>query len=334
MLLFGGRGFEHGISVVSARYIYSLVDKDKYDILPVYISRTGRWLATDKKSDILPEKNEFKIPVTLSYPRSVLVSKRRFFIDAALPVLHGDFGEDGVIQGALENAKISYAGCGVVSGALCSDKAFTKSIARELSIDVARHTVSLPHESAEEFAERASLMGYPIFVKPARLGSSLGASVANDKDELVAAVKKAYRFSKRVLAEEYISVAAELECAYFSALGEKIFSGVGSIVSKDGFYDYNSKYTDADAAEVTASAEISEDICERVKEQSKALADAIGIRHLSRFDFLLSKDARLVFNEINTFPGFTESSLYPRLIEKAGISPARLVDMLISEVAF
>ncbi len=331
MLIFGGRGCEHDISVASAEYIYSLTDKRLYGILPIYISREGEWLMSGKTCESLSAMC-FDIPATLTYRGKLAAGDTLFDIDAAIPVLHGDFGEDGTVQGALENVRIPYVGCDSITGALCSDKVYTKCVARELSIDTARHTVSRSGESASEFSERAEGLGYPIFIKPARLGSSFGASVARNKDELLASVQNAYNFSERVLAEEYIDISAELECAYFSAGGKRIFSDVGGIIPHGGFYDYESKYRRFDMATVTDRAHIDECLGRAVVEYSEALADAIGIRQLSRFDFLLSKDGRLVFNEINTFPGFTESSLYPRLMAGAGVSPYELINTLICEV--
>ena len=318
LLLSGGRGAEHDVSLLSAKYVETLLDRDKFLPIPVYISRTGEWLC----------HGESVSPAYLGHG-GIVIRGEFVGIDVALPVLHGDFGEDGVVQGALENAGIAYVGCDVSAGALCSDKAFTKSIARELDIDTARHTVSWHGEDKEHFLWRISKEKLPMFIKPARLGSSIGASVAKNKHELRSAVDKAFEVSDKVMAEELIDVCAELECAYFSALGTEIFSDVGLVSTQDGFYDYDKKYSENQSVTVRADANIPADLSERIMSQSRALADAIGIRHLARFDFLLSRDGRLVFNEINTFPGFTKSSLYPKLIEKAGISPSRLIEMLI-----
>ena len=318
LVLFGGRGAEHDVSLMSAKYVRHLLDTDKFLPLPVYITKNGEWLYGEE-------------PVTPAYRgRGGILMRDEFVgVDTALPVLHGDFGEDGVVQGALENAKIPYVGCDVTAGALCSDKAFTKSIARELMIDTADSLASHGGESAEQFLKRISDKTLPLFIKPARLGSSIGAAIAKDTSELKIAVENALKVSKKVMAEEFIDVEAELECAYFCALGKEIFSDVGLIKPKSGFYDYNKKYSEAFAVKVSSEAEISGDLSEKIKKYSKALADTLGIRHLARFDFLLSRDGRLIFNEINTFPGFTESSLYPKLIEKAGIAPQRLIEMLI-----
>ncbi len=327
MLLFGGRGFEHDISVASASYIYSLIDRDSFEVLPIYILKNGEWMLTDG----VKRGCKLKSSVMLTNSGAVIIDGKFFKVDAALPVLHGDFGEDGTVQGAFENAKISYIGCDTASSALCSDKAYTKSVACELGIETATYIVSKNGESTESFAERASLMGFPLFIKPARLGSSFGASKARDESELLSAIKSAYELSARVIAEECIDIKAELECAYFEAQGTRIFSGVGSILAQDGFYDYESKYLKSDAATVTDEAQIPDDISDRVRGYSEALADFIGIKHISRFDFLLSSDNRLIFNEINTFPGFTSASLYPRLMKRAGIPPEELINMLISE---
>lgn len=318
MVLSGGRGAEHDVSLMSAKYVESLIDREKFLPIPVYIAKTGEWLSSGEH-------------VTLAYRGrgGILVGGEFIGIDVALPVLHGDFGEDGVVQGALENVKISYVGCDVFAGSLCSDKAFTKSVARELGIDVAEHTVSKKGECSDDFIARVTGKKFPIFIKPARLGSSIGARITKNESELRLAVENAYKLSDKIIAEEFIDVEYELECAYLSACGVEIFSDVGLISSKCGFYDFEKKYNTGDGVVVTANADISRELSDKIRKYSKLLADTIGIRHLARFDFLLSKDGRLTFNEINTLPGFTETSLYPRLIERSGIPPKSLIEMLI-----
>lgn len=331
-LIFGGKGHEHDISVLSAKYIFSLIDISRYKPLPVYITRDGKWLLVSENFFTEGYTGGTRIfPSDLHGGGFITIDGKFIKTHAAIPALHGDFGEDGTVQGALECAGILYVGCDAACGALISDKAYTKDIARALGIPTARHTVSKTHESAREFAQRTQeSLSYPVFVKPARLGSSIGAARANSYEELVFAIESARSLSSRVLIEEYVDTLCELECAYLCAGGKRVISELGKIEYDTGFYDYDTKYH-TDNARVSERALVSDELSGRIKHFTSELADYLSIRHLSRFDFLLAKDGRLVFNEINTFPGFTQSSLYPRLIANAGITPEELVSLLIED---
>lgn len=328
-LIFGGKGHEHDISIQSAKYIFSLIDRSRYAPVPVYITRGGEWLAVSEVGLVADGTRIF--PAGKDGGGFITAGGEFIKIDAAIPALHGDFGEDGVVQGALACAGIPYVGCDAACGALISDKAYTKDSARALEIPTARHTVSRRSESTEDFARRTiETLNFPVFIKPARLGSSIGAARADSQGELVQAIEKARALSERVLAEECIDVLCELECAYFCAGGRTVVSSLGKIEYATGFYDYNTKYHSGGEG-VSDRASVPEELTERIRRFTRELADYLSVRHLSRFDFLLSKDGRLVFNEINSFPGFTESSLYPRLIANAGISPHELVNILIED---
>ena len=257
-------------------------------------------------------------------------------IDAAFPLLHGNFGEDGIVQGALECAKIAYVGCDTLGSAMARDKALVGAVAERLSIPTPRFILCKKDRVSEAISESEELFGYPVFVKPTSLGSSFGAGVAKSREELILSLDKAFSLSKRVMIQEYINIEKELECAYFGANGEELFTNLGEIRA-DGFYDYDKKYgaleirseENESAPKVREFSDVGEEIEKLAHEYALRLVRFLSLRDLSRIDFFLSKDGRLYFNEINTMPGFTNTSLYTRLLTRCGISPSQLVCSLI-----
>lgn len=340
-LIFGGRGYEHDVSVEGAKFLYSLIDRELYDTLPVYISRSGEWLAPTKPCEDISRLVLGKIctvgvtPTCKNGTGGVLFPSRQdsgefIKICAAIPLLHGDFGEDGIVQGALENARIPFVGCDTSAGAILSDKVYTKIVAEHLGVPTVPWVTAIGKSTAEARALAESGIGYPIFIKPSRLGSSIGAALAKDVESFNTAYELAKEVgNEKVLIEKYIEVEKELECAYFRGKSKELFTKPGEISTNRDFYDYSTKY-EINAAAVLDCAEVSEDIQKQINEYSRALVEFFGIRDLSRIDFFLARDGTLYFNEINTFPGFTEHSLYPRLLSLAGVNPRELVSELIS----
>lgn len=310
-LIFGGRGYEKEVSAKGAAHILPLIDENTYHCLSVFIDGCGRWLIDGK--ECYP-----------SLPGGFTVDGEFIPVDCALPLLHGDFGEDGIVQGALECAGISYIGCDVQSGALCSDKAYTKAVAQALGIPTLPFRLILKKD--KDALRIAEEIGYPLFVKPCRLGSSVGASAAGDRSELTEALTKAFSVADRVMVEPALYPKRELECGYFCAKGKELFTKPGEILC-EGFYDYDRKYM-SNVSPVCAVADIDEDISSKIRDYSARLARFIGVRDLCRIDYFLS-GGELYFNEINTLPGLTESSLYLGLTEAAGISKKELVSLLI-----
>ena len=336
-LIFGGRGYEHGVSVKGASFLYSQIDGESYRKLPVYITREGSWLAPTEEITNLGELVNKACKYTEVAPAYIqgkggLLSPSAFTpIYAAIPLLHGDYGEDGVVQGALENAKIPYVGCDVLGGAVTSDKAYTKLAAEHLGIKTVPWILEKDKTAEEARLAARVRLSYPLFIKPARLGSSVGAAAVNSESEFDSCYSTAARLGQgRVLIEEKISVAKELECAFFASKSEDIFTFPGEIELESSYYDYDSKYADASAAKVRARASVDSGVVDTVREWAKELVGFLGIRDLARIDFFLSRDGQLYFNEINTFPGFTESSLYPRMLALSGISAGSLADGLIA----
>lgn len=328
LLLYGGQGKEHDVSKSGGEYVKSLVDRDKYRLLAVYIDRDGRfWLECEGK-----KKPTF--PVRIKDKSGFLIDGSITAVDAVFPLLHGDFGEDGRIQGALETAGIRYVGCGVSAGSLICDKVYTKCAAKELRIPVVDCVSKrgARANSADMLALKANAeknIGYPMFIKPISLGSSVGASLIENAAEFERAYLECLEASPDVMVEKYIADRRELECAYLSALGKEYLSGAGEIKC-DGVYTYSEKYSKTSMANTLARAEVADEVAETVKSYSLSLVHELGVRHLCRVDFFLSK-GRVYLNEINTMPGFTEESLYPKLIETLGITPESLVNSLIED---
>lgn len=315
-LLWGGRGRESEVSARGRDHILPLIDRDRYDVLPIFIHKDGRWLTPDGE-EVLAYRGGFYTPD----------GRLIFSPDCVLPLLHGDFGEDGRVQGALDCADIPYVGCGVSAGAICRDKAVVKMIAASLGIPILPFILALRTEGVDYAIRSAEgSLCYPMIVKPTSLGSSVGVSVAEGRDGLASSLATAFAMSDRVIIEPYLRHKRELECGYFSTKGKEIFTNPGEILLS-GLYGYGEKYISGDTP-LALRADIPSEICERVREYSRRLVRTAGVRQLSRVDFMLSGD-RLYFNEINTMPGFTDGSLYSRMLEGSGITESQLLSMLI-----
>lgn len=329
LLIFGGMGKEHSVSVKGAQYLFSKIDRRLFEPIPVYIDREGRWFITDSVKESESRRKRTSVFPHLSKNRGGLLTDSGEFVtaDCAFVLLHGDFGEDGTVSGALDSAKIPYVGCNTVASAVCYDKAVTKAVAASLKIPTAEWltlTESDP-ERARAIAEKR--LSYPMFVKPSGLGSSIGAGSAKDREEFLERYAEAYRLGEKVLVERMVKVDRELECGYFAAKGKELFTDIGQIRYNSGFYDYETKYEGG--AAVSFPADIDSEIRDKIHRYSSLLVKEIGIRGICRLDYFLTSEGEILFNEINTMPGFTESSLYPRLIEGVGISVEDAVSLLI-----
>ena len=312
-LLYGGRGYESEVSLKGYRHILPLIEK-KFRVLPIFIEKNGAWLYEGRR--VFPAERGF-----------ISESGERIAVDCAIPLLHGDFGEDGRVQGALDCASIPYVGSDTVASAICRDKSIVKRVAESLGIPTLHHILLLRGEDTHRYIEKAEeSMGYPMFVKPARLGSSIGAMAAEDRDGLGEAIESAFALCDRVIVEPCLKVKRELECGYFAGKSKELFTNPGEILI-NGRYGYEEKYLDG-GAEVSAIAEICEDIRLKIREYSERLVRCLGVRDLCRVDFFLSGD-RLYFNEINSFPGMTEESLYAKMLSATGIEEYEALSELI-----
>jgi D-alanine-D-alanine ligase len=317
-VLAGGRSSEHAISVASASSVLEALDASRYEAVLIEIGRDGRWeLAAARQSLPVAEGSGIaSLPVVAdSAPAQALGH-----VDVVLPILHGPFGEDGTVQGLLELAGVPYVGAGVAASALCMDKDLCKAVLRDRGIAVARN-VTLRNGDRPEHP-----FGYPVFVKPARLGSSVGITKAHDEGELRDAIALARRHDDKVLIEELVP-GTEVECG---VLGNRdpIASEVGEIVAHAEWYDYSAKY-DEGGMDLVVPARIPADVAERVRRIAVDSFIATECEGMARIDFFVRSDDEVVVNEINTIPGFTATSVYTKLFEASGIPYPDLLDRLI-----
>ena len=339
-VIFGGVSSEHDVSLVSATNIIQNLSKDKYEIICIGITKKGRWYYYPGDPGLIAsgewEKSGDCTPAILSpdpihkgfiklEAEGVSVQK----VDVIFPVLHGKNGEDGTIQGLFELSGIPYVGCGVLASANCMDKALTHTVLDSAGIRTARYRVitapelGMLDEKCKAFAEE---LGFPLFVKPANSGSSIGINKAYDMEGLQNAVKYAFAHDKKVLVEEFIE-GREIECAVFGN-DSPIASIVGEIAPANDFYDYEAKYI-LGSTNLYIPARIDEKISDRVREIAVKAFKAMGCAGLSRVDFFVKKDGEIVLNEINTLPGFTPISMYPKLMGAIGVPYGELLDKLI-----
>lgn len=314
-LIYGGRGREWEVSVRGMRHVLPLIDREKYEIIPIFIDKYGRWLIDEK--EVCPHRGAFLCAESGEVTR----------VDCAIPLLHGDFGEDGRVQGALECADIPYVGCDVSAGAVCRDKAFVKMIAKGLGLPTLPFLLILRDEGIDYATRRAEdSFSYPMFIKPTSLGSSVGVGSAESRRELVSALTVAFTLSDRVIIEPCLTYKRELECGYFRVKGKELFTNPGEILY-NGLYGYDEKYISGEVG-LAIRADIPDGQRELIREYSRRLVRALGVRDIARVDFFLTEE-KIYFNEINTMPGFTDGSLYARMIEAEGISEGRLFGLLI-----
>jgi D-alanine-D-alanine ligase len=350
-VVFGGRSSEHAVSCSTAASVLSVIDRDRYDVVPIGITRTGKWVleADDPTPLVLtaghtPEVDASNQAVALSGDPArpeLIVSepgeppRTLATVDVVFPLLHGPFGEDGTIQGMFEMAGIRYVGSGVLASAVGMDKAYMKTVLAAAGLPVMPHVVVRPREWDDDpaaVAESARALDWPVFVKPARGGSSLGISRVDDPGDLVAAVEHARELDPKVLIEAGAIGAREVECGVLDSIryGPSA-SPVAEIVSygTHAFYDFEAKYLGEEGVDLRVPAELRPEQAEHVQRLAVAAFDAIGAEGLARVDFFVLHDGRLMINEINTMPGFTPSSMYPRMWAAAGVPYEELVDRLI-----
>lgn len=349
-LIYGGKSGEHDVSLQTALAVMKAVDFNKYEITPFYISKKGEWrsgaplLGPVESKEVLtfssaPASSSVLAPIFggIQTKGDVAVSSvasagaEDLGLDVVFPLLHGTFGEDGTIQGLLEMANIPYVGAGVLASAVGMDKVMMKKVFAQEGLPqcIFRHFTRTEWEKnrAYHLMELETVIGYPCFVKPANLGSSVGISKARNQEELIAAVAFAFQYDRKVIIEENID-AREIEVAVLGN-DEPIASVVGEIVSSNEFYDYKAKYLDGKSAMIIP-AEISQEISDEVRELALRAFLAVDGSGLSRVDFFLGKiDQKIYINEINTMPGFTPFSMYPLLWQETGKPYKELLDDLI-----
>jgi D-alanine-D-alanine ligase len=351
-IVFGGRSSEHAISCVTAGSVLDAIDRSAYDVVPIGIATDGRWVLESgdsghlqiKGPDQLPSVDGERASITLlrdttgtdlvvhepSQPPQTLGE-----VDVVFPLLHGPWGEDGTIQGMLEMAGVRYVGAGVLASAVGMDKAYAKLVLKAAGLPVmASVTVSARewYRDPDGVRHRVADLGFPLFVKPARAGSSMGISKVHDPSELDAAIEEAHRHDPKALVEQAAVGAREVECGVLEALDGTPETSVPAEIRIGGeheFYDFAAKYLPEEHTELDVPADLPDDVATELREMAARAFEAIGCEGLARVDFFVMPDHSVVVNEINTMPGFTPTSMYPRMWAASGVDYPALVDRLI-----
>lgn len=346
LILFGGKSTEHEVSLISASSIIKNADPQKYDIVTVGITKKGDWFnytgdVENIKNGTWCNANLEPVAISPSMSDSSLfifkntgtVEKKH--IDVIFPVMHGAYSEDGTLQGLLQMSGIPFVGCKCATSAIAMDKGFTKMILKNIGVPMARSIVinsRMLEKNADQIIEKCeNLSGYPLFVKPANAGSSVGASKVTLHDKLFPALLEAGKYDEKVIVEEYID-GKECEVA---VMGKKKFiaSTVGQIVPGSDFYDYDTKYSENSTASYSIPAAVSSKAQEMMKNAAIRICSVLGVEGLSRVDFFVRQNGgneEVIFNEINTLPGFTEISMYPKLFMHDGMTYGEIIDRLVN----
>ncbi|MGH7855347.1 MAG: D-alanine--D-alanine ligase [Candidatus Binatia bacterium] len=340
-LLFGGKSAEHEISLISARNIFQAINKKKYDVFAVAIDKQGRW-SVDEGARLLRDANLSKVksnrinqsvamlPGETATPIVRASSGKTLDgVDVVFPILHGPFGEDGTTQGLLKNAGVPFVGAGVLGSAVGMDKDVMKRLLRDAKIPIAKFLVFARHDqNAISFGKVTKALGLPLFVKPANLGSSVGISKVSRKSELAGAIKKAFRYDNKVIIEEGIR-GREIEC---SVLGndKPVASLPGEIIVQHDFYSYDAKYLDDKGARLEIPARLPKTVVRKIQQTAVQAYRTLCCEGMARVDFFLRSNGQVLVNEINTIPGFTKISMYPKMWQASGLSYSRLIDRLIA----
>jgi D-alanine-D-alanine ligase len=351
-VVFGGRSGEHAISCVTAASVLRAIDREIYDVVPIGITPAGRWVLAkddptrwDMTGGALPQVEDDDGPGVL-VPLEVgthqltelapgQVPRELGTVDVVMPLLHGPFGEDGTLQGLLELADVRYVGSGVLASAASMDKHYMKLLLAGAGIPVGPYVVvgrRRWERHADDVREDVEELGWPVFVKPARAGSSLGITKVKGPADLDAAIEEARRHDPKVLVEAAIE-GREIECAVLESLdgGAPATSLPGEIKVLTGheFYDFRAKYLDEAAVELTCPADLPGDVVHRIRDLAARTFEALGCEGLARVDFFVLPDGEVLVNEINTMPGFTPVSMYPRMWQATGLGYPELVDRLV-----
>ncbi len=332
-VIYGGRSGEHEVSIASAASIFKHLDRSRYEAVPIRIDKDGRWALTGAAPTALSAAEVLKQGATEALQTiEPTAAVSRSGIDVVFPVLHGTYGEDGTVQGLLELASVPYVGCGVLASAVGMDKAVMKTLFVDRGLPVGPYLVVLRREwdggAASVTARVANELRFPVFVKPANMGSSVGISKAKSDDELGTAMALAFQFDRKVVVEAAVPNAREIECAVLGN-DEPAASLPGEVIPSREFYDYEAKYIDA-ASEVVIPAPLDERQTADIRRMSIEAFKAIDGAGMARVDFLLARDSGELFvNEVNTIPGFTTISMYPKMWEASGLAYPQLLDRLI-----
>ena len=350
-VIFGGRSGEHEVSVRSARSVIDAIDKSKYEVVPIAITKEGNWLAPAAAAELLPTETQRRLSVqTLGKSRDDVAivgdpSRQSLMtlgrdgmkdqvLDVVIPVLHGTYGEDGTLQGLLEMASIPFVGCGTLASACGMDKVTMKALFKEAGLPICRHTWLLRSEwesdQAKVLRRVKREIGFPCFVKPANLGSSVGVSKVTDRASLVKAIDLAARYDRKIMVEELVD-GREIECGVIGNDEPRASLPGEYVIHEESarFLDYTEKYSGTGNNEFIVPARISKSTIKRIQKMAVIAYKAIDASGLSRVDFFLKPDGELLVNEVNTLPGLTDVSGFPKMWEASGIPFPKVIDHLI-----
>jgi len=338
-IIFGGKSAEHEVSLLSAKNIYDAIDRSKFEPALIGIDKNGKWLLSDASRFLLNSGDPRHISLDLSGSPTALIPASRGLLsngnaaiphsqlDVVFPILHGPFGEDGTVQGLLKLAGVPFVGSDVLGSAVGMDKDVMKRLFRDADIPIGKFLSFRSHDTIPPFAEITAILGNPVFVKPANMGSSVGISKARTEAEFSAAVNEAFRHDTKIVIEECI-VGREIECAVLGN-DNPIASIPGEIIPTHEFYSYEAKYLDENGAALEIPAKLDDKTRKRIQELSIKAFQTLCCAGLSRIDFFLKENGEALVNEINTIPGFTKNSMYPKLWEASGIGYTELITRLI-----
>jgi D-alanine-D-alanine ligase len=352
-ILFGGRSAEHEVSLESAKNVYQAIDRDRFNPVLIGIDKSGRWLLQGDSLFLLSGGGPGEIrlgqggsavalapcgggtlspvgePAGIDGQRGGAGARPTPVLDVAFPILHGPFGEDGTVQGLLKLAGIPFVGSGVLGSAAGMDKDVMKRLLRDAGIPIGKFLAPRSHEKIPSYREAVEALGSPLFIKPANMGSSVGIAKVHGPEEYSGAVEEAFRYDSKIVIEEFIK-GRELECAVLG--NEDVIASVpGEVIPRHEFYSYDAKYLDEHGAALVIPAQVEEAVRERIQRMAVKTFKVLCCEGLSRVDFFLREGAAdpIVVNEINTMPGFTRISMYPKLWEASGISYTELITRLI-----
>lgn len=338
-ILFGGKSAEHEVSLQSAKNIFEEINREKYNPIPIGIDKSGKWLLYNNENFLINPNDPKRIELNKSndivtiYPEcngeiigiSNQIREKR--IDVIFPVLHGPFGEDGTVQGLFKLANIPFVGASILGSAIGMDKDVMKNLLHNASITIGKSVTIHSHERVPTFESIQEEIGIPCFIKPANMGSSIGVNKVKNKDEYIHAVKDAFLYDTKILIEEYIE-GREIECAVLGNENPSA-STVGEIIPQDEFYSYDAKYIDEKGAILEIPIKLPSRSIRKIQQIAIKTFKALFCEGLGRVDMFIKKNGEIYVNEINTMPGFTKISMYPKLWEASGIKYSELIDKLI-----
>lgn len=340
-IIFGGKSAEHEVSLQSAKNIVDAIDKDKYEVVLIGIDKAGKWHLNEPSSYLLNAENPKLIQLNKSNDNVAIVPgemDKQFIhasnaihldqIDVVFPIVHGTLGEDGSLQGMMRIANLPYVGPNVLSSSICMDKDIAKQLLKAAGVRVAKgFTFTKAKQQLIDYDEAVRELGNPMFIKPANQGSSVGVSKVSTKEEFVAGVEAAFHYDHKIVIEETI-IGREIECAVLGN-ADPIASLPGEVLPQTAFYSYESKYIDEKGADLAIPADLSKKDTEKLQSAAIKAFETLQCEGLARVDFFLTKQGEIYVNEVNTLPGFTKISMYPKLWEVSGVSYPELIKRLI-----